>query len=215
MKKPVVSSQQPVAKNAMRPYFAWLPATSYKRRADTGMTLVETLVAVSILAVAIVGPMTLTMQSLAAAYYARDQVIMSNLAQEAIEAVRAVRDSNVLTLALDSGAICPGEGVPMHLLCGIPVGSDFTIDARVDPPAIDECTGLCSKIMTDNNLYGHDPGWTIETPFRRTVRAEYVSAGTDEIRITVTVTREDGIHAVPPVVLYENLYRWVNDDSGG
>ncbi|HWO07321.1 MAG TPA: prepilin-type N-terminal cleavage/methylation domain-containing protein [Candidatus Paceibacterota bacterium] len=181
--------------------------------ASSGMTLVETLVAVSILAVSIVAPMTLTMQSLAAAYYARDQVIASNLAQEAIEAVRAIRDANILTLALNAGATCPSDGQPMHLLCSIPIDQDFIIDARIDPPAITPCAGECPKLKTDNNLYGHDPTWTIETPFRRVVRAEYVSGAQDEIRISVTVTRVEGLHAAPPVVLQENLYRWVNDGT--
>jgi prepilin-type N-terminal cleavage/methylation domain-containing protein len=181
---------------------------------ERGMTLVETLVAVSILAVAIVAPMTLTMQSLSAAYYARDQVIASNLAQEALEAVRAIRDANILTLALNAGATCPNDGLPMHLLCSIPIGQDFIVDARIDPPEITTCPGACPKLKTDNNLYGHESSWTIETPFQRTVRAEYVGGTQDEIRVTVTVTRETAVRTAPPVILHENLYRWVNDGSG-
>ncbi|MFZ2887015.1 MAG: prepilin-type N-terminal cleavage/methylation domain-containing protein [Minisyncoccia bacterium] len=181
-----------------------------------GMTLVETLVAVSILSVAIVAPMTLTMQSLSAAYYARDQVIASNLAQEAIEAVRAVRDANILTLALNAGATCIDDGLPMHLLCGIPVDQPFIVDARTNPPTLEDsvCAPTCPKLKTDNNLYGHDAGWTIETPFRRTVHAEYVSGAEDEIRVTATVVREDSLYAAPPVVISANLYRWVSDGSG-
>lgn len=192
--------------------------------AQRGMTLVETLVAVSILSVAIVAPMTLTMQSLSAAYYARDQVIASNLAQEAIEAVRAIRDANILTLALNSGASCPGDiqNPNMHLLCGIVIDQDFTIDARTDPPTITSCAGNpCPKMITDGNLYGHGAsGWqgtTYESPFRRTVHVEYVGnseSAQDEIRVTVTVQREDSVRASPPVIIRENLYRWVNDDSG-
>lgn len=179
------------------------------------MTLVETLVAVSILSVAIVAPMSLTMQSLAAAYYARDQVIASNLAQEAVEAVRAVRDANILRLALTSNATCPTDGEPLHLLCGIPTsGQSFTIDARTNPPEITQCAGECPMLRTDNNLYGYGSGWA-ETAFRRTVVAEYVSGGQDEIRITVTVQREDSFRSSPPVVISENLYRWVSDGSGG
>jgi prepilin-type N-terminal cleavage/methylation domain-containing protein len=185
-----------------------------QQNTEKGMTLVETLVAISILAVSIVAPMTLTMQSLSAAYYARDQVIASNLAQEAIEAVRAVRDANILVLALNSGATCPDDSLPMHLLCDIPIGQDFIIDVRTDPPEITTCGGECPKLKTDNNLYGHESSWTIETPFRRIVHAEYVSGGEDEIRVTVTVERQAGAHTAPDVVISENLYRWVNDGSG-
>ncbi len=214
IKKPTARSQKPVAR--IRNAFLHV-ATGYKLPATSspGMTLVETLVAVSILTVAIVAPMTLTMQSLSAAYYARDQVIASNLAQEAIESVRAVRDANILILALGVSDTCIADvgSPPMHLMCGIPIDEPFTIDARTDPPDIERCSGECAKLKTDNNLYGHDNAWTIETPFRRTVHAEYVSGGTDEIRVTVTVTRENAVRDAPPVVLHENLYRWVPDGS--
>jgi len=184
--------------------------------AQRGMTLVETLVAVSILAMAIVAPMSLTMQSLSAAYYSRDQVIASNLAQEAIEAVRAVRDRNILMLALgENPANCVFDGEPFHILCDIEIGRDFIIDARVNPPDIDTCAGVCANMLTDGNLYGHGSSGWIGTPnpssFRRSVHAEYVGTGRDEIRVTVTVQRTDALRPPPPVILSENLYRWVAD----
>lgn len=180
-----------------------------------GMTLIETLIAITILAVAIVAPMSLTIQSLLAAYYARDQVIASNLAQEAIESVRAIRDGNILTIALNAGAPCV-EGGAMHLLCGIPIGDNFMIDTRDN--SITRCnadgTLECNPLQTDaaETLYGYQSGWN-NTRFIRTVRAEYVDAAENEIRITVTVTR-DGGGIFPSVILYENLYRWVEDGSG-
>ena len=188
---------------------------------SSGMTLIETLVAISILAVAIVAPMTLTMQSLTSAYYARDQVVMFNLAQEAIESVRGVRDGNILKIALNSTSTCTDDGLPMHLLCNIPIDGDFTIDTRITDPhtAIHSCAsdpgGVCPFLQTDpaQTLYGYESGWT-DTQFRRTVYAEYVGGNTDEIRITVTVVRVTGQHQLPPVVLHENLYKWVDDGSG-
>lgn len=187
--------------------------------AQRGMTLVETLVAISILAMAIVAPMSLTMQSLSAAYYSRDQVIASNLAQEAIEGIRSVRDRNILLLALSRNpATCASDGQPFHILCDIPINQDFIIDVRIDPAdpdAIDPCAGVCPNLKTDNNLYGHEGSWTIVTPFRRTVEAVYVGSGQDEIRVTVTVQRTDSTRPPPPVVISENLYRWVADGISG
>ena len=57
-------------------------------RTTRGFTLVETLAAITLIMVAIVAPMGLTVQSLSVAYYARDQITASNLAQEGIEAVK-------------------------------------------------------------------------------------------------------------------------------
>jgi len=184
-----------------------------------GMTLIETLVAITILSLSIIGPMALTMQSLSSAYYARDQVIAANLAQEAIESVRAVRDGNILSIALSSSATCGGS--PMHLLCGFPTigpsGVDFMIDTRTN--TMTACSGVCPKLKTDSaqTFYGYpgggETGWT-DTVYRRTVHAEFVSPGTDEVRLTVTVARDDGVHQLPPTVISENLYRWVDDGSG-
>lgn len=179
-----------------------------------GMTLIETLVAITILSVAIVAPMTLTMQSLSSAYYARDQVVMFNLAQEAIESVRGIRDGNILRIALNQAdPTC----TPTSLLCKIPIGQDFVIDTRISDPdtAITECVGTCPYLQTDptQTLFGYQSGWD-DTPYRRTVYAEYVGAGTDEIRITVTVTRDTATHQLPPVTLKANLYKWIADGSG-
>lgn len=192
---------------------------THHSHAEKGMTLVETLIAVTILSVAIVAPMTLTMQSLSSAYYARDQVIAFNLAQEAIESVRAKRDGNILTLALNSSATCPDDGLPMHLLCGIPIGADFMIDTRDN--AITSCNAdgdaSCDPLQTDEDetLYGYenDPDWS-DTQFTRTVHAEFVDVVEDEIRITVTIVRETGQRAFPAVTISENLYKWVEAGSG-
>ena len=82
---------------------------STTKTSQAGMTLIETLVAITILTVAIVSPMSLTMQSLSASYYARDQVIAFNLAQEAIESLRARRDANILHISYDQDICDPME----------------------------------------------------------------------------------------------------------
>ena len=112
-----------------------------------GFTLVETLVAVTLLTVAIVAPMTLTSKSLAAAYFAKDQITSFHLAQEAIETVRHARDHNILETAL---------GTPMDLLAGIPdtTGAPFIVDTRNDTMTL--CPGgVCPPLETDGNLYGY------------------------------------------------------------
>lgn len=181
------------------------------------MTLIETLVAISILTVAVVAPMSLTMQSLSASYYARDQITAFNLAQEAIESVRAVRDGNILTIAYDPSATC--NGAPMTLLCSIPVPSAFTIDTRNNVMTSCPITG-CPPLQTDSNVYGYrqealndGPEW-INTRYTRTVNAAFVEGSNDqEITIAVTVQWVAGIGSPRKITIYENLYRWVEDGS--
>lgn len=183
-----------------------------------GMTLIETLVAISILTVAIISPMSLTMQSLSASYYARDQITAFNLGQEAIESVRAVRDGNILAIAFGTTPNCP-DGEPMHLLCGIPIATPFTIDTRNNqrtpctlPDGSDsDILADCPPLQTDGDLYGYDEVWT-NTRYKRTVIAEFIPGTQDEIRVTVTVEWVVG-RQTRTFVIYENLYRWVIDGS--
>jgi prepilin-type N-terminal cleavage/methylation domain-containing protein len=172
-----------------------------------GMTLIETLVAITILTVAIISPMSLTMQSLSASYYARDQIVAFNLGQEAIESVRSIRDGNILRIAYDQP---DSECSPMTLLCKIPIGTPFVIDTRDN--TITQCTGECPPLQTDGDLYGYDSGWA-DTRFTRTVSADFVEGTTDEIRVSVTVTWIAGPRQTRTFTIYENLYRWVNDGS--
>ncbi|MBI3634051.1 MAG: type II secretion system protein [Candidatus Yonathbacteria bacterium] len=63
-----------------------------------GFTLLETLVAISILLIAVVAPLSTIGGSLSSIFTARDQMIAVNFAQEGIEMVRQKRDSNMLNV---------------------------------------------------------------------------------------------------------------------
>lgn len=171
---------------------------------NKAFTLVETLVAVTFLMVAIITPMSLTAQSLSVAYYARDQIVAFNLAQEAIETVRHLRDHNVLLNAY---------GTSIDLLSGIPAtnGDPFTVDSRDDSMVL--CSGTCRPLQTDGTLYGYSTGWS-DSRYTRTVRAQFVGSGSDEVRISVTVSWNSGPYAARTFTISENLFRWVNDGAG-
>jgi prepilin-type N-terminal cleavage/methylation domain-containing protein len=61
---------------------------------NAGFTLVETLVAIAILMIAIAGPLTVAEKGLSAAIYARDKLIGSYLAQDGMEAIKNIVDTN-------------------------------------------------------------------------------------------------------------------------
>ncbi|MEI6553492.1 MAG: hypothetical protein WCO09_02890, partial [bacterium] len=63
-----------------------------------GLTMVETLVAISILTIAVIGPLGIIAQALHTSYYSRDQITAYYLAQEAIENVRNLRDNRGLEI---------------------------------------------------------------------------------------------------------------------
>ncbi len=193
---------------AFRARYNLRPSTNNQ---PSGFTLIETLVAVSLMVIAIVAPMSLVSQSLTTAYYARDQVAAYSLAQEGIEAVRAVRDGNILLNAT--------TGSSNDLLLNIPINQNFTADARIAGGAgLVAClTNPCAPLQVDpaGSLYGYQSGWA-NTKFRRTIYAKYagpagINSGRDEIRVTVTVTWETATGRTRSFKMYSNMYRWIED----
>ena len=179
-------------------------------RQRRGFTLIETMVAISLLTMSIVAPISLTAQSLESALYARDQITAFYLAQEAIEAVRSIRDGQILQITQTANA----SG--LNIFGPIPLDNQpFTVDARTadSSQAITTCSTTCPPLQTDGTLYGYQNGWT-DTNFTRTVKAAFVGSGQDEIRVTVTVTWQTGAFQSRSFSISENMYRWVQDGSG-
>ena len=175
-----------------------------------GFTLIETLVAVSLLSLAVVAPMSLAATSLSTAYYARDEVTAFHLAQEAIESVRSVRDSNILK---------NGFGTQTDILASIPDSTPFVVDTRDNSMDASVCvSGVCPQIESDGNLYGYGhgaSGW-VKTRFTRTVRATTVrseSGVPQEIRVSVTISWKTSGFQTRTFTISENLFRWINDGS--
>jgi len=112
----------------------------------SGFTLVEALVSISILMVAIAGPMTIAQKSLSSAILSKDQMTASFLAQDGLEAVKNLRDQVVLNSALGdtdwlsglSDCICIDENecnldnLSLAKYCNI----DTTLDNLTDIDAI-------------------------------------------------------------------------------
>lgn len=66
-------------------------------KSNKGFTLIETLVAISIFTVSIVAMVSLTAQGVSQTTYAKNKLTASMLAQEGVEMVRNIRDTEVLS----------------------------------------------------------------------------------------------------------------------
>lgn len=168
---------------------------SYRKhgKLNRGFTLVETLVAISILSISILGTFTAVQRGLATSTFAKDQVTAFYLIQEAIEGVRNIRDTNGLE-SIYSQSIGGAEVYWLQGLYGpggaCDNGKICSIDTSVYPTTVSYCgtnEASCPVISQNSStgLYGYTNGWT-PTKFKRSVSLQQVSA--DETIIVVTVS---------------------------
>lgn len=153
---------------------------------NRGFTLIETLVAVSILALSISGPLFTANRAIVAAENARNQLTASHLAQEGIEYVRWMRDNEYLaayktdpstaTTASWAGLLTGGSAAsitpcrtsrcmldPAQVM-GSGTGSMYSLQ-----PCGDATHPACTPLYLSNNIYTEQAVGTI-TPFTRTVQ---------------------------------------------
>lgn len=186
-----------------------------------GYTLIETLVALSLLTFALIGPVSLIITSLNREYFSQNKLIAANLAQEGIELVRTIRENNV---------ICETRGAPGwkwdfdYTGTGNLKGTDRTTDATVfeTVPCVSGVTiknPIMGSSCSANNLklssggtYGYGAGGS-NTIFSRCIDIDNptVDEGsigkTNMLDITSTITwTERG--TARQVQLKDRLYNW-------
>lgn len=172
-------------------------------------TLVETLVAITIVLLAVTGPFQLVKSSLMASYTARDQMIATVLAEEGFEYVRGVRDANYLfTLANPSDSRDWLDGLASSPDCF----SNNCVVAPGDGTPLAACVGGCLplRIHPGTQLYTQQPvDGSRTTRFTRTVRLENVDGGRDKmVKVTVSVSYISN-HTPFTVTVTDYLYNWL------
>lgn len=171
-------------------YKTFTPLASSRR----GFTLVETLVAITILMIAVSVPFFSIQQAITVSNVSRDELIASSLAQEGVEYIYFLRNNNYF------------QGVSW--LTGMNACTG-THGCTVDPAqnALTACSSSGCPVLklSSTNLYTHSGVFPV-TRFTRTVRLTALSA-TQE-RVTVTVTWQTARQSYT-VTVVENLYNWL------
>ena len=178
--------------------------TSQTQSNTQGFTIIETLVAITILMIAIAGPLTVANKALTAAVYARDQMIASYLAQDGMEYVKNVRSTDKLTDAtgawLRSFSSCGSSSTycKVDTVKGI-ISQDNSIGGSGDQLYLTVVPTLSS-----NPFYTHDSSG-IPTQFHRYFNVVPSPANASEAEITMTVSWQTGTLA-NSVILHNTIY---------
>ncbi len=145
-----------------------------------GFTIIETLVAVTILMLAIVGPMTVSQKSLVSSIYAKDQIIASYLAQDAMEYLKNKRDT-FLSISSFSNWVATYGVCTSSNPCSVDTFTD-----RFDAPCVNSC-----RLYDRGTRYTPDSASAEPTIFYRSFYIDSSAGGTsnaaNEVRVVVRV----------------------------
>jgi prepilin-type N-terminal cleavage/methylation domain-containing protein len=174
-----------------------------KRSSTRGFTLLETLVAITILTIAVSGPLYVADRALVAAQVSRDQLTASYLAQEGIEYMRAMRDREFLTTNSQASPDPSQDSWEAYIYgtgsWGTSVATMANCKANAcyldptQPMGFGSSLTACGSTCT-NPLYRNPSGrytqstasGNVKTIFKRGIRGTLLS--NDDFQITSTVT---------------------------
>lgn len=184
-----------------------------------GITLIETVVAVTVLTLALGGPFLLAAQSLRSAAYAREEVTAARLAEEGLEIVHSIRDNNA------------GEDQSKwnQYLSSCFNGCIVDIRKKVDGTVSDSsiwgggaivgCSGPCLLSSSATQLYKHQSGllyaqgpaasfnssWEPTAMNRVITITERVSGREYDVKSAVSYRAGN---AIKTVELYDTIMHW-------
>ncbi|HDO23637.1 MAG TPA: hypothetical protein ENG99_00240 [bacterium] len=175
-----------------------------KRKVSPSFTLLETLIALTILSFAITGPMELASRAIQSVGVSQNQIVSSYLAQEAIEFVKNVRDTNFIQgknwlAGLDQCLAVNGcyVDIPTYFSSGL-------------PSAISSCGSQCPAIKYDDTsgfYYNYNIG--DDTAFTRKINITKINVNgvQDEARIRVEILWKEK-NRDRSFVLKEDIFNW-------
>lgn len=142
-----------------------LKPTTCNLKPTSGFSLLETMVAISILMITIVGPLSLASKGIVFADYVKDEITGFYLAQEAIEVIRNVRDTNIKN-NVDWLAVIKDQCMTVDGLSPAPCSADIWNFDNANH-GLEKCSGSipdCERVLVADvggnenrvRLYGHD-----------------------------------------------------------
>lgn len=158
-----------------------------KLNRERGFTLIEALVALVVLTIALGPVLILTTNITNTASVIKNNLIAAHLAQEGVEVVRGIRDTNWFTLGnnFDTGL---SNGVYR-----VQWNSDSLLGLGSNPP-----------LKEDSGYYSYDSG--TDTIFRRTITINKINNG--ELRVISEITWTERGARTKSVKAESHLFNW-------
>ncbi|MBI3888490.1 prepilin-type N-terminal cleavage/methylation domain-containing protein [Candidatus Nomurabacteria bacterium] len=171
-------------------------------KTNKAFTLVETLVAISIFSMSLLGLMSILASSISSTTYAKQKIVGAYLAQEGIEYLRNMRDTSVLYSV--TGQI-GWDSFKTKLASCVP-GSECGFVKPVVPFNVSLCTALSQcKLYINNGGYDTVSSGT-DSGFVRKVWMTTINANDVRIFSKVSWTQSSGTSNVS---FSEDLFNWV------
>ena len=179
----------------------------------------ETLIAISLLLLAITGPMVFAQNALRAAFNSRDQVTAYYLAQDAIEFVKNVRDHNILSNSPENWITGFEDCETIGNENTSEISGGCSVDTSTGQGEIKQCVNgqigcLGSKDDASEDIHlkisgtgimGHSSSGS-DSIFSRTV---YVDGTSESAKITVRVRWKSHENiGVREITVVEYIYNW-------
>ena len=176
-------------------------------KVNRGFTLVETLVAISILLVAVVAPLTLITSNISSAFGVKDKITALYLAEDAIDFVKYKIATNF------------NDGNP-NWLSGLDAcvgGGTCRVDSFIVNGGIALCGGTCPVLQfySATGAYGYDP-LEVDSKFTRKITDTSLTPSTNdpypamapqEVEIKATVSWQD--HGMSKqTTISEHAFSW-------
>jgi len=157
------------------------------KKKEKGFTLVETLIAISILMISVAAPLSLAAKGIQAANLAKQQIVAYYLAQDAYEVIKNITDTNKLAVkTYAEGGIIAGD---LNNIC---VSNNCRIDTLTGK--IEMFTpGQKIKYSDSMNVYGFDPAGassyfdTIYSRYFKIIKTKDTGVSIDEIKVLITM----------------------------
>lgn len=178
-----------------------------QRHPLTGFTVLEVVLALFIVSVGAIGVFSLTLRTFSSAGSTNNKLVASYLAQEGIEIVRNIRDTNFLEIRKDTPGVSWDDQI-------IDPDGDFvnecatSCQADYNDTVLTGVSGSPNALLRDpaTNIYGYDSG--APTIYTRMITA---TTDADKIYVQAKVAWQEGGQP-REVVAATELFNWLTPD---